>query len=387
MTIRSPIDEVIAQSVRRHRERLDLSQAELARKMSAQGHGWHPMTVNRCEEGDRPLRVSEAAALAGIFDIPLSKLLEPPAPPANEEALRRLSLLQQHIGDLEAQRARIAEERQVLAVRTAEEEHRARLMEERVAIAMEEAREAEIKTAQLKDRSEIVAHELTRISAELEAARAAWSYEMENSLALRSRPVTFAPDTWTAQNCSVLLTDVVGFGAPTHTAQDRKIIRDGMYQIVRRAFAAASISREDYLLEDRGDGILIVISPDVPTKQIVHPLVTRIAAELSRYNADAEDGTRFKLRVALQVGPVEPDPEGVNGHVIVDASRLIEASAFKQGLAQAPPETCVGFITSDYVYDSVIKQHPRQLEPYKYQKITARAKGRRLTAWVNFGLG
>jgi hypothetical protein len=196
-------------------------------------------------------------------------------------------------------------------------------------------------------------------------------------------PARTRSDNWTGQNCSVLLTDVVGFGAPTRTDQDRKIIREVMYRIVRDAFTAAGISRDDYRHEDRGDGILIVISPDVPTKQIVHPLVTHIIADLSRYNAGAGDGARFALRIALHVGPVESDAEGVNGQVIIDAARLIDATAFKQRLARAGPEICLGFIASDFVYDNTIKQHPDLLDPAKYQRISGRGKGRRFTAWIH----
>lgn len=190
------------------------------------------------------------------------------------------------------------------------------------------------------------------------------------------------PEPWTGQHCSVLLTDVVDFGASTRTDQDRKIIREVMYRIVRDAFTNADISWDTCHHEDRGDGILIVIPPRVPTIRIVHPLVSHIIGELSQHNAPAEDGTSFQLRVALDVGPVESDDEGVTGKVIIDVARLIDAPAFKQKLANAPAETCLGFVTSGSVYDSIIRQQPGQLPPATYQKINPRVKGGRMTAWV-----
>ncbi len=54
-----------------HREHQRLSQAELARRMKAQGFPWHPMTVQRTESGERPLRLDEASALAAILGMPL----------------------------------------------------------------------------------------------------------------------------------------------------------------------------------------------------------------------------------------------------------------------------------------------------------------------------
>jgi class 3 adenylate cyclase len=188
------------------------------------------------------------------------------------------------------------------------------------------------------------------------------------------------PESWTGQICAVLLTDVVDFA--TRTDQDGKVIREAMYRIVRDAFNKAGISPGDYGFGDRGDGILVVVSPKVPTKQLVHPFLTRAAEELSRHNATAAGGTQFKLRVALHVGPVESDAEGVNGQVIVEAARLIAAHAFKDRLAQAPPETCLGLIASEFVYNNVIKQHPSQLTPGKYRPITARVKEHEFTAWI-----
>jgi hypothetical protein len=198
------------------------------------------------------------------------------------------------------------------------------------------------------------------------------------------QPAPVRPESWTGHHCSVLLTDVVDFGGAARTDQDRKVIRESMYRIVRAAFTMAGISWDDCHREDRGDGILIVIPPREPTIRIVHPLLTYLIEELGRHNARAAGGTSFQLRVALGFGPVESDDEGVTGKVIIDVARLIDAPVFKQKLAKAPPETCLGFVASDSVYDSIIKQHPGQLAPATYQKVTGRVKGRRFTAWIKF---
>jgi hypothetical protein len=190
-------------------------------------------------------------------------------------------------------------------------------------------------------------------------------------------------DDLSGQHCSVLLLDVVGFGK--RPDQDRKIIREVMYRIVQHAFTTAEIQRNDYYREDRGDGMLIVIPPHVPTKRVVHPVLTAICAELSRHNADTDEGTRFVVRVALDVGPVESDVEGVNGQVIIDAARLIDAPSLRRRLANAPREISVAFIASDHVYRNVIKQHPGQLAPDRYQEIKAQVKESRFTAWISLG--
>jgi hypothetical protein len=187
---------------------------------------------------------------------------------------------------------------------------------------------------------------------------------------------------WSGQNCSVLLTDVVGFGAARRTDQDRKAIREAMYRIVRAAFIDADISWNDCHSEDRGDGILLVVPPGAPTKQLVYPLLDYITDKLSSHNAEVADATAFQLRVALDVGPVESDEPGVNGKVIIDVARLIELPRFKQRLDEAPSGTCLGFIASKFVYDRFIMQDPGQLASDKYEEISGRGKGRRITGWI-----
>jgi hypothetical protein len=188
-------------------------------------------------------------------------------------------------------------------------------------------------------------------------------------------------DNLTGQNCSVLLTDVVHYSE--RTDQDRKVIRAAMYRIHRAAFDKAGISPIDYASEGRGDGILTVVFPGVATKHVVYPLLTFVAEELTRYNATAEGDTRFKLRVALDVGPVESDANGADGQVIIEAARLIDAPVLKDTLAQAPLESCLGVIVSEYVYNNVIKQHPGQLSPANYQPIIGqRVKGFEFSAWI-----
>jgi hypothetical protein len=201
----------------------------------------------------------------------------------------------------------------------------------------------------------------------------------------RGRPPAPEPgqpgDIWTGLNCSVLLIDVTGFGAPTRTDADRRVIRQIMYRTLHESFKSANIPWDACRHEDRGDGVLIVIPPAVLTKQIVHPLVDRLAEGLARHNDQADEGTRFQLRAALDVGPVEVDAEGVNGEAIIYAARLVEAQVFKQRLRQSGMP--LGFIASAFVYDRFVKHRPGQVDPAGYQKIRAGVKESKFTAWMH----
>lgn len=76
------------ENMQRQREREQWSQSELARRMVDAGwSNYNQMTVSRTEKGERPLRLSEARALAEIFQTPLEKMLRPPREAAIASAL------------------------------------------------------------------------------------------------------------------------------------------------------------------------------------------------------------------------------------------------------------------------------------------------------------
>jgi transcriptional regulator with XRE-family HTH domain len=70
-------DELFAAGVREQRERLKMSQGELARRMDARGFPYYQQTVRRIEDGRRKVSVGEAKALAQILDTTMDQLTWP----------------------------------------------------------------------------------------------------------------------------------------------------------------------------------------------------------------------------------------------------------------------------------------------------------------------
>ena len=71
------VDELFAIQVRETRERLKMSQGELARQMSARGFPYYQQTVRRIEDRQRKVSVGEAKALAEILGTTIDRLTEP----------------------------------------------------------------------------------------------------------------------------------------------------------------------------------------------------------------------------------------------------------------------------------------------------------------------
>lgn len=185
---------------------------------------------------------------------------------------------------------------------------------------------------------------------------------------------------WSGHNCSIFLVDITAFGRRDRNDDDRRTIRNAMYTILQEACQNSNVPWLACHREDRGDGALIIVPPSTPTRSVVDPLLARLAAALKHYNRQAVPATRIQLRIALHVGPIVSEPEGVSGEAIILASRIIEAAILKKELARTGAH--LGVIVSEFVYDSVIKHAPGYVDPNQYRQLRFRVKESNLAAWM-----
>ena len=183
--------------------------------------------------------------------------------------------------------------------------------------------------------------------------------------------------------CSILCTDIAGFGDPRRDDDDRRVVRAALYGMLRDVLAASDVPWERCLHEDRGDGTLSVVPPDVPTSALVDPLVPLLAARLRRYNRQAGEPVRIRLRVALHAGPVAADPYGLHGVSLIRAARLLDAPVLTERLAAAGAH--LAFIASGHMYDTVIRHAVGLVDPAAYRRVRVRVKESRLTGWMYLG--
>jgi transcriptional regulator with XRE-family HTH domain len=74
-TQQSVFDTAYGSRMRQARERAGLSQEQLAANLVLMHDvNWHQTTVRRTESGERPIRLSEAIAVADLLGVPLSEL-------------------------------------------------------------------------------------------------------------------------------------------------------------------------------------------------------------------------------------------------------------------------------------------------------------------------
>ena len=182
-------------------------------------------------------------------------------------------------------------------------------------------------------------------------------------------------------NCSVLFTDVAGFSDPVRTDGDRDVVRAAMYEILRSAFEASGVPWAACYREDRGDGAVIVVPPTISALRVVDPLVAELAGRLRQYNRRASEVVRIQLRVALHVGPVGKDAEGLTGQAVISAARIVDAPVIKARLAAEQAD--LAFATSDYVYDHVVRNCDGRVDPAAFEHMECQVKESHVSAWVH----
>ena len=162
--------------------------------------------------------------------------------------------------------------------------------------------------------------------------------------------VQFAePWPLSGQNCTVLMTDVVGFTSSSRTYKDRRTIREALFDMTQSMLNGIG----DVRSEDRGDGMLTVVWPGIPTATVIDRLLREMLPALERHNGSHGDSTRFQLRAAVDVGPVISDAMGVSGDAINVIARLVEAPLLKKAMRASG--VCLGVIVTPFIYETVIR--------------------------------
>jgi hypothetical protein len=182
------------------------------------------------------------------------------------------------------------------------------------------------------------------------------------------------PQLLNGENCTVILSDVVGFGARARNDEDRRIIREALFNMTHAALQGMP---DLWSWDDRGDGLLTVVPPSVPTAKVIEHLLRELPRALEGHNLAHRDSSRIQLRVAINVGPVASDTMGVSGEAIIVAARLLEAPLFKEAIGNSVAS--LGVIASTFIYENVIR-HGSDLTGYS--QIQVDVKESSILAWV-----
>ncbi|MBO2445359.1 effector-associated domain 2-containing protein [Actinomadura nitritigenes] len=173
--------------------------------------------------------------------------------------------------------------------------------------------------------------------------------------------------------------DIVGFG-DRRSDFERQHVRKALYDSVTSAFDASDISFGQTYTEDRGDGLLIIVPPQIPVEPALEELPSHLAAILRYYNRRASVEAQLKVRMAIHIGEIRHDDHGVYGSDLIHAFRLLDAPQFKEAIFGS--DDALALIVSERVYTHVVGRGLGLLDPADFSTIYVRVKETASEAWV-----
>jgi hypothetical protein len=193
------------------------------------------------------------------------------------------------------------------------------------------------------------------------------------------RPRTLAPPD-DGQICAVLGVDIAGFARPERDDIIRRYLHEQLYKMVRMALDDSGVPWASCRHEDRGDGVFVVIPPEIPVKGLIYPFPERLCSLIRRHNHVSCPAACIQLRAALHVGPVDYDGHGFVGTDVNFMFRMLDARPLKQTLSTSGAELAVA--VSDYVYRNLVCRYPSLGYPEAYRSFRFQTKETRGRAWT-----
>ncbi|WP_053720015.1 substrate-binding domain-containing protein [Saccharothrix sp. NRRL B-16348] len=177
---------------------------------------------------------------------------------------------------------------------------------------------------------------------------------------------------------TVVVVDVSAFGGRLRVPQEE--IRRGLYAALEAAFDDSGLDWAASRHEDRGDGVLVLVPPDVPKSRVVDGLPHALLGELRRYNATRNEDARIRLRMAITAGEVQHDEHGVVGDEVTLAFRLLDSRPLRDALARST--ALFALIVSDRFYADVVRPDPA-LAPDSFRPVDVEVKEVHGRAWLH----
>jgi len=165
---------------------------------------------------------------------------------------------------------------------------------------------------------------------------------------------------------TVAVLDAVGYSRNGVMVQ--LAIRDGLREIFNDALADAEISPAAVKVQDTGDGLIAVISSDVPKAVVAADLVEQLRRGLRGYNRGRKDAGSIRLRLSLHHGDVVEDGTGWAGDAVIVGTRLVDAPPIR-AVFPANPSASLAVIMSSEFYGATTAQELLGLDPGSYREV------------------
>jgi len=193
-------------------------------------------------------------------------------------------------------------------------------------------------------------------------------------------PVRHRPVPADGQVHAMLATDIAGYSSASRDHETRLHMHNALYTMLGDALTAAGIPWDACYHEDRGDGALVLIPPEVPAVGIIDPFPVRLRALIRRYNHVSSEAARMQMRAAVHVGPVYSDAHGLVSDDITYLFRMLETRRLRRALADSSAELAMA--VSRYVHETMVLRHPSLADPAQFTPLRGRVKRASINGWL-----
>ena len=179
-------------------------------------------------------------------------------------------------------------------------------------------------------------------------------------------------------NCSIFITDIVGYSDLRRDDHDRAVLRSTLRRILTDAFRESGLNWRRCHHHDRGDGLLTVVPPTLPTSLLIEPLLPLLGESIRQHNRSATD--RLQLRSAVHVGPVILGDTGYPNASVIHAARMVNSDELRYRLDCSGQEFAT--MVSSYVYENVVRHVRGAVGAGSFQRSCYQIGNVPITSWV-----
>lgn len=174
----------------------------------------------------------------------------------------------------------------------------------------------------------------------------------------------------------IMVTDIEHFSSRTYRGQ--LATNQALFEVLENVLERSGVKLTACVVEDRGDGVLVVLPPDTQPHEFVDGLLRHLRPTLGSLNAPRPLDDRLRLRIVLHVGAVENDDHGFVGDDLMLAYRLLDSRELRDQLTRMPDDFVVA--VSQQIHSSM--QTPDRDDNGSFQMFEATLRTGKKTAWV-----
>ncbi|GHF71830.1 hypothetical protein [Streptomyces thermodiastaticus] len=165
---------------------------------------------------------------------------------------------------------------------------------------------------------------------------------------------------------------------------DQETFQADLVRVLEEAAVLSGLDRTTWQRQPQGDQEFAVLPHGTQESLVVGSFIRNLAIQLGERNANAAEGKRMRLRLAIDFGVARTAALGYSGPAPVMVARYLNAPQLKRVL-ESLNSTDLALIVSDRVYQDVVRlrgdgQGP---DPSAYVKVHVREKEFSGYGWIH----